>query len=152
MDKLELIEELRGIIRGYLENRQLVLVDLIYRYEGPELFLRLLVDRPEGGITLGECATVNNEVGLLLDEKNILQQRYILEVSSPGADRPLRNKDDFFRCINRRAKFFLNELIDARLELEGVVREAGSDSVRVEVDGKDIEIPLSKINKAKQVF
>lgn len=84
-----------------MKNQNLDLVDIIYRYEGRGLVLRVLVDKPEGGITLDECAGLNNEISRILDEKDMLQQRYILEVSSPGLDRPLNSKNDFLRCINK---------------------------------------------------
>jgi len=152
MDRQAIIEELRNIIAEYLEARQIDLVDFIYRYEGPNLILRLLVDKPEGGISLGECALLNTEIGRILDENDAVQQRYILEVSSPGLDRPLKTKKDFSRCIDKRLKIFLNEEINARLELEGIVKRIEGDSVYIEINTEQIEIPLSKINKAKQVF
>lgn len=152
MDRQAIIEELRNIITGYLEARQIDLVDFIYRYEGANLILRLLVDKPEGGISLGECALLNTEIGRILDENDAVQQRYILEVSSPGLDRPLKTKKDFSRCIDKRLKIFLNEEINAGLELEGIVKRIEGDSVYIEINTEQIEIPLSNINKAKQVF
>ncbi len=153
MDRQDrLIDELRSIITEHLKTRQIDLVDFIYRYEGASLILRLLVDKPEGGISLGECAHLNTEIGRILDENDALQQRYILEVSSPGLDRPLKTKKDFSRCINKRLRFFLNELINGRFELEGIVKELEGDSVYIEINGEPIEIPLSMINKAKQIL
>lgn len=84
MDKLEIAVELRAIIEDYLKSRNIDLVDLIYRYEGRDLVLRILADFPSGGISIGECALLNKEIGMLLDEKDILQQNYLLEVSSPA--------------------------------------------------------------------
>jgi len=152
MDRQEVINELRIIIGDFLKNQNLDLVDLIYRYEGRDLVLRLMVDKPEGGITLGECACLNNEISRILDEKDILQQRYVLEVSSPGLDRPLKTKNDFLRCINKTVRFFLNEAINGRLELDGIITEVRDDSVYIDISGKTLEVPLSKITKAKQII
>lgn len=152
MDRRETIDELRIIIGDFLKNQNLDLVDLIYRYEGRDLIVRLLVDKPEGGITLDDCAYLNNEISRILDEKDILQQRYVLEVSSPGLDRPLKTKNDFLRCINKRARFFLNEPINGRLELEGIITGIRDDSVYVDISGQAIEVLLSKITKAKQII
>lgn len=151
MDRQGLINELRVIIGDFLKNQNLDLVDIIYRYEGRGLVLRVLVDKPEGGITLDECAGLNNEISRILDEKDMLQQRYILEVSSPGLDRPLNSKNDFLRCINKRVRVFLNEPINAKLELDGVITEIKDDSVYIDIIGETIEVPLSKITKAKQI-
>ncbi|KPK97666.1 MAG: hypothetical protein AMJ95_07680 [Omnitrophica WOR_2 bacterium SM23_72] len=152
MDRQTLIEELRGMIQEFLIRNQFDLVDLIYRYEGRDLCLRILVDKPEGGITLEDCAHLNKEVSLLLDEKDIMQQKYILEVSSPGLDRPLKTKTDFSRCINRRAKFFLNEAVQGRWEWEGLIQQIENDSIIIETGDVNVKLPLSKIAKAKQVI
>lgn len=152
MDRETLINELSGIIGDYLKGKGLDLVDLIYRYEGRDLFLRILLDKPQGGVSLDDCAQLNNEISKILDEKDILQERYILEVSSPGLDRPLKQKSDFLRCINRKIKIFLNESINGKMEIEGVITKVEDDTVYIEVKREVIAIPLSKINKAKQII
>jgi ribosome maturation factor RimP len=152
MDKQETIAELRTLIEDFLKKQNLDLVDLIYRYEGKDLVLRVLADRPQGGITLDDCAYLNNEISRMLDEKDILQQRYILEVSSPGLDRPLKSRNDFLRCINRKVRVFLNEPINGKSELEGVITEVKDDSVYIVINTESIEVPLSKVAKAKQVI
>lgn len=151
MDRQEIITELRDIMDNYLKNRGLDLVDLIYRYEGRDLFLRILVDKPEGGISLDECTHLNNQISRILDEKDILQGRYILEVSSPGLDRPLLTKKDFSRCINRNVRFFFSESINGKREIEGIISKVEGDSIYIDVGDKLFEIPLSKITKAKQI-
>jgi ribosome maturation factor RimP len=147
-----IIEELRNVIQELLSPRNLELVDMIYRYEGRGLFLRILVDKPEGGISLEECAELNKEFSLILDERNILQQRYILEVSSPGLDRPLKTKNDFLRCVNRRARFFLNEPVLGKWEWEGVINKVEEDFVSLDAGGEAIVLPLSKVARAKQAI
>lgn len=151
MDRQAFIAELKEVIQGYLKNKNLDLVDLIYRYEGRDLVLRILVDRLEGGISLNECACLNKEISIILDEKDILQKRYILEVSSPGLDRPLRTGKDFLRCINRKVRVFLNEPLNNKLEQEGAIIKASDDLVCLDIGGDIVEIPLTKINKAKQI-
>lgn len=154
MDRQEIRAELENILSEYLEIQGLDLVDLILLSEGRDLILRILVDRPQGGITLDECARLNERISNLLDEKGILQRRYILEVSSPGLDRPLKTKKDFLRCINRRARFFLNQSINGKIELEGLISKVENDSVYVYLESMNevIEIPLTNINQAKQVI
>lgn len=144
------MDELNRIIGDYLKNQGLDLVELLCRYEGRDLFLRILVDKPEGGISLDECASLNNELSRILDEQDILKEGYILEVSSPGLDRPLKNKHDFLRCLNRRARFFLLEPVKGKIELEGTISKVTDDSVYVNIETDIIEIPLIKINKARQ--
>jgi ribosome maturation factor RimP len=152
MDRQESIQQLRELIDNYLKSEGLDLVDLIYRYEGRDLFLRILADRPEGGISLGECAHLNNELARILDEKNILEARYILEVSSPGLDRPLVTEKDFLRCMNRCARVFLNDLVNGKREWAGRISKVQQESVIIETEGGLVEIALAKIVKAKQIL
>ena len=152
MDKHEIIKELKRIIENFFAPQGLDFVDVIYRYESGDIFLRILVDRPEGGITLGECAVLNRQLSAILNERDVLglSKRYILEVSSPGLDRPLKKKNDFLRCVNRKVKLFFNEPINGKLERDGVISQVDDVSVYVNVEGQAMPIPLSKINKAKQ--
>lgn len=152
MDKDILINELKVFVTDFLKTRNLDLVEIIHRYEGRDLFLRILVDRPEGGINLDECALVNRELGDSLDAKDLLQQRYILEVSSPGLDRPLKTEADFKRSLNKNIKFFLNDYINGKLEWDGIINKVSEGKVYVATKGPILEIPLEKINKAKQII
>jgi len=152
MDRQTIINELRDLLGNNLKDQGLDLVDLIYRYEGKYIYLRILVDKPEGGISLDECARLNNEISRILDEKDILRDRYILEVFSPGLDRPLLTKSDFLRCIDRNARFFLLESINGKTELEGVITKVEDNSVYIDIDDNTLEIPLAKIKKAKQII
>jgi len=151
MDRQAITEELKIIIDDYLRQQGLELVGLVYRQEGRDFALRILTDRPQGGINLDDCAYLNKEIGILLDEKNILQDRYILEISSPGLDRRLKTKNDFLRCLNRRVRFLLNEKIEGKMEFDGDVTGVTDLSVYINIEERKIEIPFSKITKAEQV-
>lgn len=142
--------ELNRIIEDYLKTQNIDLVDLIYRYEGRDLVLRILADRPEGGISIGDCAYINKEISVIFDAKNILEGQYTLEVSSPGLDRPLRQKQDFLRCTNKRVRFFLREPIEGKLEHVGIINKVEGEIVYLDIKAKVIEIPVLKIEKAKQ--
>ncbi|MDD2752300.1 MAG: ribosome maturation factor RimP [Candidatus Omnitrophica bacterium] len=152
MDNQEITAELTDIISAFFTQENLELVELSFRREGSSMVLRILVDRIEGGITVGDCAFLNREISRVLDEKNIISQGYLLEVSSPGIDRPLKSKNDFLRCKNKEVRFFLNEMVEGKLEWMGRIKEADEDSVSIEVNGKVLRILFSQINKAKQEF
>ncbi len=153
MYREEVIARLQESVGGYLRDHGLELVELIYRQEGGgDFFLKFLVDRPEGGINLGECANLNKEISSILDAEDMLQSRYILEVSSPGLDRSLKTKNDFLRCLNKSVRFFLNAQVCGKLEHAGIIREVKDEGVSVETKEGVIEIPLASINKAKQII
>ena len=151
MERDALIERLRDIIEKFLVSQGFDLVELVYRYEGRDLFLRVLADRSDGGITLDECASLNLETSRILDEAGILEHRYILEVSSPGLDRPLKTVKDFRRCLNREVVFFLGEAVSGRCQIQGTVKSVTDAFVYVESQGQVLEVPFLKINKARQV-
>ncbi|MFA5114580.1 MAG: ribosome maturation factor RimP [Candidatus Omnitrophota bacterium] len=145
------ILELRGLIEEHLKGQGLFLVDLICRREGRNLMLRVLVDYPLGGIDIDTCARLNNELGAILEEKDIIGESYILEVSSPGLDRSLKSREDFRRCLGREAVFYLSGSVKERIEWRGVIKEIGEDGILIESSGDEISIPLALINKARQI-
>jgi ribosome maturation factor RimP len=152
MDKQDLTPELQAIVADCLKRGGFELVDIIYRYEGRDLFLRILADRPEGGINLAECSRLNKEIGLALDEKDLFPGRYILEVSSPGIDRPLETKKDFLRCLNTMARVFLRQALENKMEILGLIQAVEDDRIVLDIGGESREIPLNNIVKAKQVL
>jgi len=95
---------------------------------------------------------LNREIGVLLDEKDIIKEKYILEVASPGLDRPLKTRDDFLRLLNKPAKFFLNEVINGKLEWDGSIDRVDQESVFIMAKEGIIELPIIKINKAKLII
>lgn len=153
MDRYETTRELQELIGGYLKERGLVLVELILQRSGSGLSLRVLADRPEGGISVGECGSLNTGIGALLESReDLLAGSYILEVSSPGLDRPLREKGDFARSIGKRAHFFLLEPAAGKIELEGIIEKIEGESVFARIQDDLTEIPMSAIRMAKQVL
>lgn len=152
MNREDLIKALNELICSCCSNQGLELIELICRNEGNKLVLRVLADRAEGGITLGDCALLNRRLLELLEEKNIISGDYVLEVSSPGFDRPLKTGKDFLRCLNKEVVFFLNDLIDGKCQWQGKVGKVDQVSVFIQNCGRVLEIPLAKINKAKLVI
>src|SRR3989440_11110069 len=78
------------------------LYDLTLAGSGGHTTLRVRIDRPEG-VTLGDCERVSKSLSALLDQADPLPTRYDLEVSSPGAERPLRNLEEYRRFMGKRA-------------------------------------------------
>ncbi len=145
-------EELRQIISGYLVTRIVDLVELTHRFEGGKVILTMLVDKPEGGISLEECAAINRELGIIINEKNLIQESYILEVSSPGLDRPLETKSDFSRCLSRKVKVFLYQPVAGKMEFEGEIKMVTEEDLYLVVDSIELQIKLQNIRKGKQTI
>ena len=126
--------------------------------------VRLRVDRPdavpgETGITVDQCAVVSRGLEAWLDEHPAMPERYVIEVSSPGVDRPLVKGGDFERCAGERVVLKGRETLAGReRRLEGELlglerREGGGELVRLRLDGGDeVEVPRAEIARAHVVY
>ena len=152
MDRESLTQELQSMVSEYLQVQGIELVELTSRQEGPNFIVRILADKPQGGISIAECSKLNKELGSIFELKNSIPTQYLLEVSSPGLDRSLRTKNDFLRCINKEVRFFLNTVLNGKLEWAGLILDADDQSVYIEVNGAKMIVPLAAINKAKQII
>ena len=90
-----------------LEKNQFELVDVEYVREAGIWYLRAYIDK-EGGITVDDCEVVSRELGDWLDQKDFIEDSYILEVSSPGLGRPLKKEKDFARSLGKDVEVTLS--------------------------------------------
>ena len=105
--------------------------------------LRLFIDRP-GGVDLALCEAVTGELRDLLE-------RYSLEVSSPGVDRPLTKPAHFRRFLGRRVRVRTTDAIEGRRNFTGTLAEADDDSVLVAAEGAPVRIPIDGIKRSNLV-
>lgn len=145
-------QDLRDLFFNGCNVQGLELIDLIYRPEGKRLVITVLADKPLGGITLRECALLCRQLKTLLEEKDIIDGDYVLEVSSPGLDRSLKSQKDFSRSLNKEVVFFLNDLVNGKCQWQGLISKVDEAVVFIQAQGEVLEIPLIKINKAQLVI
>ena len=128
------------------------LFDLRVRPQGKKLVLTLVIDKKSAPVTLDECAVVSREMEKRLDELDLIQTAYLLEVSSPGLDRPLRSLEDCGRFQGRLAQFVLREPLEGLVSFEGRLGETDSERVEVKV-GKErtLRVPFSMVKNARLV-
>jgi len=148
----EMVDKLKEEIVPLLNGMQIQLVELNIVGSRTRPTLQILIDKAGGGISLNECAEANRLIGELLDSRNIIDSRYVLEVSSPGVDRPLKTKDDFSRCIGKEAVFYLGEPVLNKIELKGIIEGLDAESVLIRIGQETVVVPLGNINKAKQII
>lgn len=103
---MSIIDQVKPIIEPIVVQHQSQLVDIEYVKEGPHWYLRIYCDN-EGGITIEECALISEDISLALDqmEKDIFPKTYFLEVSSPGAERPLKTKEAIEQAVGNYVHF-----------------------------------------------
>lgn len=96
--------------------------------------LQIMADRPEGGIEVDDCARISTAVSAVLDVEDPLEDNYILEVSSPGIDRPLTRFKDFETWKGWEARIETGELIDGRRRFKGTLAGTEDDEVLIEIE------------------
>ena len=110
------------------------LVDVEYVKEGGTWYLRAYIDKP-GGITVDDCEIVNRALSDLLDEKDFIDESYILEVSSPGLGRPLKKERDFERSLGEEVEIRTYRMIERQKEFTGILKGYDENTVTIEEDG-----------------
>jgi ribosome maturation factor RimP len=122
-------EELTELVQPSLRHLGLDLVDLQWR-PGRGSVLRLVIDSA-AGVSLDDCERVSHAVGAVLDAYDPIAGRYLLEVSSPGAERPLRTETEWQAAVGRRVNVRVRSG-DAEMIVEGKLLHLGDNSVEIE--------------------
>ena len=130
-----------------IEEMGYELVDIKYQREGNNWYLRFFIDK-ENGIVMDDCSAVSRKVDKILDELDIIPNAYILEVSSPGAERPLKKPEDFERYQGEKVIIKTKEAIENSKTFIGNILNASLDSVTITKDKTEIVIHYEKIKSA----
>ena len=150
LDKEAILSRVKELIQPLLAARQAELVELACRQEGSRVVLRCLVDTAQG-ITLEELSRLNQAIGAVLDEHDVIPERYLLEVSSPGLDRLLKTLPDFERVLGRRIRVMTAASVNSRREFIGELLGASDHMITLRLDNGDkLQILLSNIAHAVQ--
>ncbi len=146
----QLIAAITILVQPVVEESGLELVEVQYRSENIGWVLRLIIYRSEG-VTLDDCKMVSRQVGYLLDIEDIISQKYHLEVSSPGLDRPLRKVKDYERNIGAKVKIKVCNSDGARTLTGEIIAVKGNEIVLAYENDREV-FKISEINKSKLVI
>jgi ribosome maturation factor RimP len=145
-----MIDKIKEIIEPILQEEQVELVEIILRREAGRQVLRLLVDK-DNGIQMLDCVRLNKKISQVLDQADIIQESYVIEVDSPGIDRLFKTKRDYERAMGRLVRVTLNEKISDKKEYIARLEEVSDAGVKIDVEKKGIiEIPFEKIVRARE--
>lgn len=125
-------EEIETLLTPLVEQEGGEIVDLQWRREGHQWVLRLFLDK-EGGVTLDDCAHYSDRVGAFLDEKDAIEQSYVLEISSPGLDRVVKKDKDFARFAGKPVKVRIKIAENGQRRFAGILEGLQDDKVAVKV-------------------
>ena len=150
--KQGVLQEVEAIITPILEERNNELFDIELVTEGNERFLRIYIDN-DRGVDLNECSIMSELISESLDEEDPIQGAYFLEVSSPGAERPLKSLEDFEKNIGENVYVTLYVHIDGEKAYEGIVEKVEDETITIDYKfrhtRKKVTIPYDKIAKAR---
>lgn len=149
MAKQKVADLVREMALPILTERGLELVEVEYKKEGANWMLRVFMDRQGGAVDLDDCATVSEDLSRLLDERDPIPNAYFLEVSSAGAERPLKRSRDYELAVGRRVHLSFYEPFAGQKAIEG--RLLAYDGVRLDVeeDNGTILVPVDKVASAR---
>ena len=140
----QVVEAIGDLMRGL----SLEVADVSITRDKGRAFLRISVDR-EGGVTLDDCASASEMIGQVIDRENLMEGSYVLEVMSPGLDRPLRRAEDFRRSVGKRVRVNLRQTFEGRKSMTGILRNAGEESVRLDLGEEQVDLMYGAIASAR---
>ncbi|MDR1961916.1 MAG: ribosome maturation factor RimP [Gracilibacteraceae bacterium] len=126
-------------------------VDVEYLPEGAQWVLRVVIDK-EGGVDLDDCARVSRRLSAALDEENLIPQAFVLEVSSPGVERPLKKEADFHRFTGRMISVHTKEPFAGYTQFTGILTAYNEAGLTLAHDEESVTIPLSLVEKARLAY
>lgn len=149
----KITEDVEKLVSPIVKELELELVDVEFLKEGRDWFLRVYIDNPEGNIDIEQCAQVSEKLSEELDRTDPIPQNYFLEVSSPGAERPLKKEEDFEKAVGQYVFIKTYEPINGMKEFEGHLLAYGPETAEIEIRIKtrtlQVEIAKEKIAFAR---
>lgn len=147
----ELVGKIQALIEPVLTERRMELVELTCRPQGGQQHVCVLVDKV-GSVTIQECAQVNQQIQQALEAANLIEGSYIVEVSSPGLDRPLITKRDFERAIGEQVRVEMRVDEVRTKEVQGMVLAVQPEAVVLTTPSGNVTVPLGAIRLAKKAL
>ena len=148
MDRTAVTQRVWELAEPLALARGLELVDVKFRPEGGRVVLRLLIDRPDGAVTLDELARMSRELADVLDAHDAVPGRYTLECSSPGLNRPLLREAHFRRVVGQRIHVQTREPIGDRRHFRGTLEAVTADAVTLRDATASFVVPFASIDRA----
>lgn len=139
---------IEDMLSEFMEQNGFELVDVEYVKDGSNWFLRVYVDK-EGGIDIDDCGRVSEYLSVRLDEKDPIPDAYFLEVSSPGAERPLKKPQDYYKAVNNHVFITTYEPVDGSKEFEGLLLSYNGEELVIQTGKKTSSIPIAKVASAR---
>ncbi|MGI6449816.1 MAG: ribosome maturation factor RimP [Desulfitobacteriia bacterium] len=145
------LNQVRQLAEPLIAELNLELVEVEYVKEGAHWFLRLYIDK-DGGVDIDDCASVSHKIGEALDRENLIPQAYMLEVSSPGIERPLKKREDYEKYKGELISVYSTEPYQGYTCFTGNLKGLEDNKVVLEYEGQQIAIPWELVERAHLTF
>lgn len=148
------VETVHDLIVPILDQHHFELVDIEFVKEGSSWYLRVFIDKPNG-IDLEDCALVNDALSEKLDsiDPDPIPQAYFLDVSSPGAERPLKKEADFQKALGEYIHISLYQAVDGEKIYQGTLKALDNDTltlvIKIKTRQKEVTFNRKEIAKAR---
>jgi ribosome maturation factor RimP len=147
---MQLLDKIRELVSPGLSDLNIDLVELAFRGARGNQILQVFVDT-EMGVTIADCKSASEVIAEILDTADIIEGRYRLEVSSPGAERPLQTERDFRRNLGRPVRFNLQQEDHNQL-YEGIIQQVGGGKVTLAVNEKAEIFSINQMENVKLIL
>ncbi|MGD9677156.1 MAG: ribosome maturation factor RimP [Vulcanibacillus sp.] len=142
---IKVTQKIEEIVLPIIKELNLELFNIEYKREGNNWFLRIFIDKSDGEVDIDDCGKVSENLSIQLDKVDPIPNAYFLEVSSPGAERPLRNEKDILNSINKKIHITTTELINNQKIFEGILENFENNTLTVKCDKLKVEISYDLI-------
>jgi ribosome maturation factor RimP len=143
-------EEIRRLVEPIARDMGLTLWGVEYSAVGKRRLIRIYIDN-ERGVGVDQCAELSRHVGVVLEVEDVIPGSYVLEVSSPGLERPFFEPTQLEQYVGREVSIQLVEPVQERKNWRGELRTVQGQAIRLLVDGQDVEFQWDQIRKARLV-
>jgi len=151
MEREKILEKIYKAVEPEAAKLGLEIVDIEYLQDGGYWFVRIYTEKCGGqDVDLDECEKLSRAVEELVD--SIVEEKFFLEVSSPGLERPLKKGDDYLRFIGKKAHVKLKKKKEDRKNYDGIIEDYKDGIITLNVEDNKIELSLQEIKKANLVF
>lgn len=141
----KIVQAVEKMVLPILEQQKLELIDVEYKKEGSNWFLRVFIDKIDGHIDIDECGKVSEVLSKELDEADLIKSAYFLEVASAGAERPLKNEKDLLKSINKQIYLNTYEMLEGRKEFEGKLLNYENEIIKMLIEDEEVSIPYKLV-------
>lgn len=154
MAKEKLTDAVRDAALPLAAEKGLDIYDVEYKKEGADKVLRVILDTPEDApddafVSIDDCEAVSRALSDILDETDLVKEAYMLEVTSPGLDRPLKKEKDFQRFAGRSVDIGLYKAVNGSKVMTGILKGYDGGDVTIEVGGEEITVAGGDISSVK---